>query len=238
MCGKFTAMMSWKEYCFLAGVGTSGTGELGPDMMDPQKQLGTFTPMSNLPVLHLNPVGHRRITAMRWGWYDHKIADPRRSFKHLHARSEDIDRTPTWTDPFHTSRGVVFTKSFNIGEEMPDGKIKQWICSRADGQPVAIAVIYSAWETMFGLLRTCVMVTTQSCSPLDLRDDRMPAILRDDSEIKMWIGETPATAAELKALLRPFDSSLVMREQEAGGPPPKPKKGKTHKPTAQPSFDL
>jgi len=238
MCGKFTAMMTWKEYCFLAGVGTSGADELGPDLMDPQKQLGTFTPMSSLSVLHLNPVGMRRITPMRWGWIDARAANPQRSFKHLHARSEEIDRTPTWTDPFHDSRGVVFTKSFNIGEEMPNGKTKQWMCSRADGKPVAIAVIYSAWETTAGLLRACVMVTTQSCPPLDIRDDRMPAILRDDAEIKTWLGETPATCAELKALLRPFDGSLVMREQEPGGPPPQPKKDKGIKPSAQASFDL
>jgi hypothetical protein len=66
----------------------------------------------------------------------------------------------------------------------------------------------------------------------------MPAILRNDADIKAWLGETPATPAELKALLQPFNGSLVMREQEPGGPPPKPKKDKVKKPSAQASFDL
>jgi putative SOS response-associated peptidase YedK len=82
------------------------------------------------------------------------------------------------------------------------------------------------------------MVTTQSCAPLDMRDDRMPAILRNDTEIKTWLAEMPATAVELKALLRPYDGSLVMREQEPGGPPSKPKKRKAEKPAVQPSLDL
>jgi putative SOS response-associated peptidase YedK len=145
MCGKFTAMMIWREYCDLADVSLSG-GYAGPDAMDADTVLGTMTPMATVPVLHLGPVRQRRITAMRWGWPDMRAADPSRGFRHLHARSEEIDRTPTWIEPFHEARGVVFTKSFNIGETLPSGKTKQWVCSRADGEPVAIAVIYSSWE--------------------------------------------------------------------------------------------
>ena len=53
----------------------------------------------------------------------------------------------------------------------------------------------------------------------------MPALLRDDEEVATWLGETGATDAELKALLRPYDGSLVMREQESSkkdASPPKP----------------
>jgi hypothetical protein len=32
----------------------------------------------------------------------------------------------------------------NIGETRPNGKTKQWVCSRADGEAAAIAVIYLA----------------------------------------------------------------------------------------------
>ncbi len=231
MCGKFTAMMTWGEYCTLAGTAGNGGGD-GPDAMPADKPLGTFTPMSSVPVLHLNPVGQRRIAPMRWGWHNHKLADPMRGFSHLHARSEEIDRTPTWIEPFHDARGVVFTKSFNIGEELHTGKTKQWVCSRADGQPVAIAVIYSAFETVAGLLRSCVMVTTESCAPLNLKDSRMPALLHPD-EIAAWLGETSATPTQIKALLRPYDSSLVIREQE----PPKRARSAKPRPPAPKSAD-
>ncbi len=189
-------------------------------------------------MLHLNVVGIRRITPMRWGWYNHKLPDPRRSFSHLHARSEEIDRTPTWIEPFHDSRGVVFTKSFNIGEELPNGKTKQWVCSRADGQPVAIAVIYSAWDTSFGRIHTCAMVTTESCPPLIMKDNRMPALLRDPNEIKTWLGETDGNMAKIKALLRAYDGSLIMREQESSKPPPKPEKPKASAGTKETTPDL
>lgn len=42
----------------------------------------------------------------------------------------------------------------------------------------------------------------------------MPALLHMD-EIGTWLGEDGASAAELKALLRPYDGSLVMREQDS-----------------------
>jgi len=214
--------MTWGEYCARAGVGTDG-GSGGGDAMPAEKMLGTFTPMSNVPVLHLGPVRQRRITPMRWGWHNHKADNPLRSFSHLHARSEEIDRTPTWIDPFHDTRGIVFTKTFNIGEEV-DGRIKQWVCSRADGEPVAVAIIYSMWELVQGPLRAFVMITTEACPPLAAKDSRMPALLRDDDEIAMWLGETGASAPELKALLRPYNGSLVMREQSPGKPPPKPRR--------------
>jgi len=218
-------MMTWGEYCNLAGVSTSGGGD-GPDAMPADKMLSTFTPMSNLLVLHLNPVRQRSIKPMRWGWYNHKLPDPRRGFSHLHARSEEIDRTPTWIEPFHDTRGVVFTKSFNIGEELPNGKTKQWVCTRADGQPVALAVLYSVNEHILaGKMHSCVMVTTESCAPLNLKDSRMPAVLHPD-DIPQWLGEKAASTAELKALLRPYDGSLIVREQEPTKPPRPPKEPK------------
>lgn len=225
MCGKFSAQMTWSEYVDLAGVGTDGGGG-GPDLMDPKRMLGTFTPMAPSPVLHLGPVRQRRITMMRWGWYDHKSLTPLKSFRHLHARAETIDSAMTWLEPFQERRGVVFCKMFNIGEELPNGKTKQWVCSRPDGKAMALAVIYGQWElAVWGRLDAFVMVTVDSCPPLNGRDNRMPAILCSEDEISTWIGEQGADTRELKALLRTYEGSLVIREQE----PTKPKAAK--KPT-------
>jgi len=226
MCGKFTAMMTWAEYCTLAGVGPDG-GAGGENAMDPAKALATFTPMSSAPVLHLGPVRQRRITPMRWGWYDPKLANPLKGFRHLHARSDTIHTLPSWAEPFRETRGVVFAKQFNIGEELPSGKTKQWICNRPDNAPMALAVLYSFWPLVQGTLRTFVMVTTDSCAPLNDRDSRMPAILANEDEVSVWLGETGADTAELKALLRSYEGTLVMREQDGpkkDGPPPNPKK--------------
>ncbi|HEY1709129.1 MAG TPA: SOS response-associated peptidase family protein [Rhizomicrobium sp.] len=235
MCGKFTALMTWGEYVACAGVGTDG-GAGGDDPMPAEKDLGTFTPMAMVPVLHLGPVRQRRISPMRWGWHDENAMNPLRTFKkdHLHARSETIDVKQAWRESFHERRGVVFTKQFNIGESLPNGKTQQWQCWRPGNQPMALAVIFNAWQLVQGPLRTLAMVTTASCYPLNEKDDRMPAILRDDHEVALWLGELGATPDELKALLRPYpDGELLMRPQ---GAPPKPKPPSRSRTTPQPGL--
>jgi putative SOS response-associated peptidase YedK len=211
MCGKFTVMMTWREYCELAEVAPPAFGE--QPVMAPEAALGVMTPMRLVPVLHLGPVRQRRVSAMRWGWLDRKAKDPLRGFSHLHARSETIDTAPTWSRSFFERRGVVLTRSFNIGEDLPNGKVRQWVCARADGKPLAIAVIYESWPLATGALTAFAMVTTDSAPPLDARDSRMPALL-DLEDVSIWLGERSASLAELKALLRPYRGPLVMREQE------------------------
>jgi putative SOS response-associated peptidase YedK len=212
MCGKFTMMMTWREYCALAAVNPSGGGE-GIEPIAPDTDLGTMTPMRLVPVVHLGPVGQRRITAMRWGWVNPGAQDPHRSFNHLHARAETIDTAPTWAESFRERRGAILTKAFNIGEELPNGKIRQWVCSREDNGPVAIAVIYDTWTLVPGRLTAFAMVTTESCPPLSARDSRMPALL-DLEDVPAWIGERAMSTGDLKALLRPYAGSLVIRPQD------------------------
>ena len=217
MCGKFSAMMRWDEYCELAGVDPSdgGGGDDAPKI-DPKSILGLFTPMSKVPVLHLGPVRQRRLTMMRWGWPDDRGQRP---FAHLHARSETIDTTMAWTEPFyHGQRGVIFAKEFNIGEELPNGKIQQWVCRRKDLLPVVIPVLYTFREWVPQNLWAFVMVTQDSVPPLNGRDNRMPALLEMD-DIPQWICEQSSTKDELKAmLLKPYSAELEMRQQAPGKP--------------------
>jgi putative SOS response-associated peptidase YedK len=215
MCGKFAQQFTWGEYCRLAGTGTDGAGSGGPCVMDASTLLSKATPMANVPVLHLGPMRQRRLTAMRWGWYNERSLTPERSFSHLHARSDRIDTAPTWAEAFRERRGVVFTTAFNIGETLPNGRVRQWVCSDPENRPLAIAVIYAVWNVVPRRLCTFAMVTTDACAPLHEKDDRMPALLGLD-EVTTWIGESGAGAAELKALLRPYAGMLVMRPQEQG----------------------
>jgi putative SOS response-associated peptidase YedK len=50
----------------------------------------------------------------------------------------------------------------------------------------------------------------------------MPAIIRPNDWAK-WLGETPASVDELKALLVPFEGDWTMRPQGKTAPPPKPR---------------
>ena len=63
------------------------------------------------------------------------------------------------------------------GEELENGKTRQWVITPNDGEPVAIAVIFEEWRNGADSLLTFVMVTTPPNTLIARITDRMPAIL-------------------------------------------------------------
>lgn len=147
----------------------------------------------------------------------------------MHARAETVDRLPTFAQAFVSSRGILMVHTFNEGEELPNGKTKQWVVTPQDGQPIAIAVIYEEWHNGTETLETFVQVTTPANTLISRITDRMPAILPREAWAT-WLGETDAPLAEVKALLRTFDDggNWVMTEQASTRPPPPPKPPRTN----------
>lgn len=206
MCGKFTQMMSWAQLHNLADlVGGADDREV------------LQTPMSFAVVVRAED-GARTVRPMRWGFAELHAKAPMDKPGHLHARAETIDTLPTFAGAFAHNRGVVFVKTFNIGEELPGGKVKQHVV-HADGAPLALAVLWERWTNRDeGELFTYVMVTTAANPMLATRTDRMPAVLTPE-QIPVWLGETGATLAEIKALLVPYAGALAMHEQVKAKPP-------------------
>jgi putative SOS response-associated peptidase YedK len=82
MCGKFTAMASWRQVVRFTQ----------PLTEDPQSdQIAVYRPMSALPVIIFDrEAKQRRIVPMRWGFphpKNPKIPQP------IHARAESIHQT-------------------------------------------------------------------------------------------------------------------------------------------------
>lgn len=217
MCGKADPNMTFGEYFAAAGVDMADN-DWKPDPSSPVK---LFTPMSMVPILHVrhDGSGKRAIREMRWGWINPRgSADPARSMPIFHARSETIDEKSMWAESFRTSRGVMITRFFNIGEEISVKKTKQWVCARPDEKEVFIAVVYAHWQhRVHGDLFTFAMVTAPASKTITDRvsgeDVRMPAILQGPDELKMWLGETWAPDEEVKRLLRTYEGPLSIWEQ-------------------------
>ena len=205
MCGKFTQMMSWRDVHSLSDL-IGRPLEAGPGAEDFK------TPMRFADVIRLDAAGKRQVSSMRWGSASLRAKTPGDRPEHMHARGETIDELPTFRGAFKHARGIVLTKTFNIGEELPNGKIKQWTLTPRDGQPIALGVIWERWTNREAELLTFVMVTTQANAQIARLDDRMPFVLRPD-QWAAWLGETPATAAELKAMIGPFEGDWSMEPQ-------------------------
>lgn len=122
MCGKFTHLSSWQEVHAFSQplVVTNGTGEVV-----------VSTPMRFANIMWLNAAGARELVPMRWGFAGKDDANPARP-KHMHARAETVDRLPTFAQAFASSRGILMVHTFNEGEELPNGKTKQWVITPQD----------------------------------------------------------------------------------------------------------
>jgi putative SOS response-associated peptidase YedK len=207
MCGKFTAMASWRE---VVEFSQPLTGKLKGD--DGGDEEVTYSVARALPVIVWDrEAGRRRIVPMRWGFPHPK--DWRRP-QPIHVRSETIDTTRAFAEAFATGqRGIVVFKTFNEGEEVakPSGKTEtvQWTVDPRDGQPRGFAFLWQRFEIpdLPQLMIACVMATVSANKLLResiLKNDfdpRMPAIL-EDSDWATWLGENDAAPEQAKTVLR------------------------------------
>jgi putative SOS response-associated peptidase YedK len=185
MCGKFTAMMSWREMVDLLEA-------TAPCSDDRQVALRV---MSNLPIIVLEG-GARRVVPMRWGFPDPQ--DWRRP-RPIHARAETIDRTQAFAQAFRDGqRGIALVKTFN---EAPDDGTQHTI---TPGGAIGIAFVWRRFDiaSLPAPLLACVMVTVPANKLIaGLPTDRMPAVLAAE-DWPLWLGEIPASADDVKACLR------------------------------------
>jgi putative SOS response-associated peptidase YedK len=211
MCGKFTQMMSWGELVVLSDlIGHSD----GPSE--------TVMPMHFATVIARDDEGRRRAVRMRWGLVPPGAKDPREGTKHIHARAETIDTKPTFAASFARRRGLVVVQTFNEGREITPTKTKQHTITPRDRLPIAIAVIWDRWsERNEGTLLSFAMVTTAANKLISTITDRMPAIVQPENW-PQWLGEEPASTAELKAMLVPFEGEWTMEPEKLTPPPKRP----------------
>ena len=195
-------MYSWREvHAQLSGFTTT----------TPNDKIETVTPMRFASVMHLDTNGKRKTTQMRWGFAKRSAAAPGNKPDHIHARAETIDELPTFRDAFAHRRGLLIVRTFNEGKTLPNGKTEQHTITPNDGIPIAIALIYERWQHDKGdELLTYVMVTVPPNKLIATITDRMPAIIPEEDWGK-WLGETPASQAELKALLITKEPEWTMR---------------------------
>lgn len=195
MCGKFTALASWRQvHAF--------SDPLTVPVLPTEDEIVTYGVAWPVPVIVLEN-GQRRIVPMRWGFPSHKnwkIPQP------IHARSETIDTTPAFADAFRDGqRGIVVMRTFNEGEEV-GSKTVQYTIDPGDGIPRGFAFLWRRFE-IEGLpapMLACVMATVPASKLIQPITDRMPAIL-EDGDWSKWLGEEPASPADVKAVLRTME---------------------------------
>ena len=167
------------------------------------------TPMRLAKIMRLNAHGERELVEMRWGFAGKDDTVPIAAQAHARTR-RDRGWLPTFAQAFASARGILMVHTFNEGEELPNGKTKQWVIAPQDGQPIAIAVICEEWRNGAETLQTFVQVTTPANTLISRITDRMPAILPRETWAT-WLGETDALAGGREGI-----ACRLMRTVETG----------------------
>jgi putative SOS response-associated peptidase YedK len=213
MCGKFTQYASWQDVHAFSQ----------PLVVRKPHELVVSTPMRPAHIMRLDANGQRVMVPMRWGFSG--VSDRTPSVpRHIHARSETVDRLRTFAQAFHAARGILMVATFNEGEEVGK-RTKQWTITPNDGLPIAIAVICEQWTNGTDVFDTFVMVTTPPNALIARITDRMPAILPRETWAT-WLGRPGVAPTDAKAVLQTFEDggNWTMEPQLSSKPsrPPKP----------------
>jgi putative SOS response-associated peptidase YedK len=168
-------------------------------------------PTSKLPVV-VSRNGERTLTLMRWGLIPPWTKDLKIGSSTFNARAEGIDTRPTFRTAWKAGRRCLVIAD---GYYEWRGADKQpFAVALANRGPMTFAGLWDQWRAGDGgTLNSFAIITTAANDLLAPLHDRMLALLPPD-RWAAWLGEhrcgeTPATEAELKAMLWPYPGAAM-----------------------------
>lgn len=147
--------------------------------------------------------GGRLAMTMRWGLVPFWAKDGEQLPQMINARVESVATRAAYRDSFRRRRCLILADGFYEWEKrLGPGrrKIPHWV-RRADGDPFAMAGIWSVWKPRESLLDerlySCAIITTAANAAVSDLHDRMPVILPRAAE-SAWLD--PALDNDVAAL--------------------------------------
>ena len=182
MCGRFTITHPNEALAALFDAVP------GNDL--PESPRFNICPTNPVAVVTLD--GARRLRSMRWGlippWYDSPSGGP----LIINARSDGVAVKPAFREAVRERRCILPASGFYEWSAGPGGAGLPWYVSRADGQPMAFAALWSRWREV----DSCAMVTVEGGPNMAGIHDREPVIL-EPADWPLWLGEAGHGAARL-----------------------------------------
>lgn len=122
--------------------------------------------------------GVREAAFLQWGLIPSWSKDGR---GFINARSETIENKPSFSESFQRRRCLIPADGFYEWER--SGKIAQpYYFQLQDESPIAFAGIWDEWQGNGKVIASCAIITTTANELLASIHDRMPVILRPESQ--------------------------------------------------------
>jgi putative SOS response-associated peptidase YedK len=173
-----------------------------------------FPPRYNIaptqPVVAIWEQGARRIAHLaRWGLVPGWVKDPREFPLLINARAESMAEKPAFRDSVRNQRCVLPANGYYEWHTGPDKKKTPYYISMADGQPMALAGLYTTWMGPNGEeIDTVATVTTSANGDLEHIHDRMPVIIPLD-RVDDWLNTREVDTKQAMQLALPLPEGVV-----------------------------
>jgi putative SOS response-associated peptidase YedK len=175
----------------------------------PHRPTPNFAPTWNAAPTDLLPVvrydrkaGERSLDLLRWGLIPHWAKDINVGFANINAKAEGIENRPAFRDAFQRRRCLVSVDNFYEWKKTATGK-QPYAVALADRGLMALAGLWENWRSPAGeWVRSFAIVTTEPNALCAELHNRMPVVLGRETW-PAWLGEEPADARQLKAMLAP-----------------------------------
>jgi putative SOS response-associated peptidase YedK len=155
----------------------------------------------SLPIVRFDArAGERCLDLARWGLVPYWAKDIKVGFANINAKAEGMENKPAFREAFQRRRCLVPVDNFFEWKKTAIGK-QPYAVALADRELMALAAHLENWRSPAGeWMRSFAVVT---CPPNELCAElhsRMPVVLGPETW-PAWLGETPAKARQLKAML-------------------------------------
>ncbi len=163
-------------------------------------------PTAKLPVV-VSKQGQRTLTMMRWGLVPFWAKDIKIGSSTFNARADSIDTRPAFRAAWKERRRCLVVADAYY--EWRDADKQPFAVALGNRGPMTFAGLWDRWRMPDGnTLKSFTIITTQANDVLVPLHGRMPVLLAP-GRWAQWLGEMPATDADLKAMLKPYPGEAM-----------------------------
>jgi len=149
--------------------------------------------------------GQNIIESFLWGLIPSWSKDPLIGNKMFNARSETVDKKPSFRDAFKKRRCLIPADGFYEWQKLEKMK-KPFRFSLKSEKPFGLAGLYETWiSPEKKQINTCTIITTDSNELIQSIHNRMPVIVKKELE-DFWIDPDNNNKEGLLAILKPYSS--------------------------------
>lgn len=154
----------------------------------------------------INQEGINKLVDFRWGLIPSWSKDPSIAARLINARSETVDKKPSFRDAFRKRRCLIVADGFYEWKREGKNKLPLYFYLKS-GRPFGFAGLYEKWMSPDKQeINTCTIITTTANELLVSVHGRMPVILSKEEE-QVWLSSQMTDFSRLRSILKPYPAT-------------------------------